>query len=271
MRRRPSTAAQHVSHQRHLITTSPSPTPKSRHARDLELQQTLLHLAAVNGAPDGLTANPTALAAWGVALASRAHALRIVASGVRGWSLELPGGGEVAPGAPGCGLALVRGLLAARGAGGRGGGRRSDKQQKRKQQRGAGSKDEEEEGRREQAGGKRRKSGVAAAAAVAAERTPKRQLHGGGSGGGAGALKTPVASAGSGKNAAAGGRQPAAPATGSKQPRQSSKGTPAAAKASVPAASDTAKKVKKARAPALLMTPQPAKGKKAAGKQRLSL
>lgn len=143
--------------------------------REAELQEMLLHLAAVNGAPHKITSNPTSLASWGQQLINRAYALRTVAGAIRGWLLELPGGQTAAaPAAPGGGLALVRALLAARG-GGKGGGKPQGKKRKGAQ------REEEEEGEEERRmkGGKgAKKKGQAAAAvaeaAVAAAAVPKK-------------------------------------------------------------------------------------------------
>lgn len=205
------------------------------------LQQHLLHLAAVNGAPAGLTGNPVALSAWGLRLANRAASLRIVAGGVRGWALELPGGKQLAPLAKGSGVELARALLAARAAAGGGGGGKKQKKRKQQQQEGEAQQQRRDEGARERLSGlkKRRKSGDASAeAADAAASTPARAPTGQRAGAGGG--KTPKPQPATPKPAAGrvgpalGTRErgEASPATGKKERR----GTPAAGAAAAAAA-----------------------------------
>lgn len=69
------------------------------------------HLAAINSAPQHITANPEALARWGQELLCRVYAMRVVASSMGGWRLSLPGGRLLAPGQQGTAAALVQAVL----------------------------------------------------------------------------------------------------------------------------------------------------------------
>jgi hypothetical protein len=53
-----------------------------------QLQQLMLHAAAVNSAPSSVTGNPDALAVWVQELACRAHSLATVANSLSGWCLQ---------------------------------------------------------------------------------------------------------------------------------------------------------------------------------------
>jgi hypothetical protein len=59
--------------------------------RSEQLQQLLLHFAAVNNAAPSITSNPVSLALWVQELACRAYSLQVVANSLKGWQLQPAG------------------------------------------------------------------------------------------------------------------------------------------------------------------------------------
>jgi len=288
----------HTLHASHPYTQPTPNNPQPTNLRELDFQSALLHLAAVNSAPAALTSNPTALAAWGLRLANRAHALRVVAGGIRGWALEVGPGAQVLElGARGCGLALVQALVAARSGGGgkaAGGGKKQSKAPKQQRRHGDDDDDDEEE-EEERAVCKTPKlqqlNGSVGGSALKTPGAGKSKAHAAAAAAAAGAGRTPAAAIGKkqpkGTPDAARQVAAAAPSTTKKRRNQEeqhavaakpvktpkAKGSAAAAAAATPAAAE-APATKRARAAGVsLMTPQPVKagGVKGGGKKRVSL